>query len=338
MVFDNANRALGVIFSKSKAVGGLPFSVFTQLYNASVLAISNYSAHVWAHRKNNQLSKVQNSALKFFFGVGAATPLAALEDDSGWPPMQLQLQYTMLKYWFRVCSMSESRLPRQAFLWSCQLADSGKQSWAFHVRNLIDGLNISEISPLSLDTGTPTSVHRILWEALACKYMDTWMHNIHKVEASASENGGKLAMYRTFKLSPNVEPYIRANLPVRTRRVVAGLRAGCLLLQVELGRYTSPKTPIEDRICKLCNNGVEDQEHFLLHCSGLRETFSFNPLHQSQLPFAPPFYEMQVPTATSGTYTLYHFWYIHLYVCRQIQHSQLIMCAFVCITCPLLSR
>ena len=43
---------------------------------------------------------------------------------------------------------------------------------------------------------------------------------------------------------PDTEPYVRASLPVGVRRVVAGLRAGCLPLQVELGRYTSPKTPL----------------------------------------------------------------------------------------------
>ena len=50
---------------------------------------------------------------------------------------------------------------------------------------------------------------------------------------------------------------------------LAGLRAGCLPLQIELGRYTSPKTPLSMRICKLCNDGTEDQEHFLFHCRAL---------------------------------------------------------------------
>ena len=41
-------------------------------------------------------------------------------------------------------------------------------------------------------------------------------------------------------------------------------------LQVELGRYFSPKTPINERLCKMCNMEVEDQEHFLLHSTSLR--------------------------------------------------------------------
>ena len=88
-------------------------------------------------------------------------------------------------------------------------------------------------------------------------------------------------MYRQLKLFPGTEPYVRASLPVGVRRVVAGLRAGCLPLQIELGRYTSPKTPLNQRTCKLCNSGTEDQEHFLLLCPSLHEPRAtlFTTLH-----------------------------------------------------------
>ena len=90
-----------------------------------------------------------------------------------------------------------------------------------------------------------------------------WYVRVRKVYSSAAVIVHHHQAALSYRTSPNVEPYTRANLPVRTRRVVAGLQAGSLPLQVELGRYTSPKTPIEDHICKLCNKGVEDQEHFL---------------------------------------------------------------------------
>ena len=51
-----------------------------------------------------------------------------------------------------------------------------------------------------------------------------------------SESGGKLANYRQFKFFPKTKPYVRLNLPVTVRRVVAGLRAGCLPLQIEVLR------------------------------------------------------------------------------------------------------
>jgi diphthamide biosynthesis methyltransferase len=39
-------------------------------------------------------------------------------------------------------------------------------------------------------------------------------------------------------------------------------------LNIEKGRYLN--TPAEDRICKLCNSGVEDEFHFIIICSKLQ--------------------------------------------------------------------
>ena len=38
-------------------------------------------------------------------------------------------------------------------------------------------------------------------------------------------------------------------------------------LKVETGRYTKPVTPVDLRLCELCNlNVTEDEKHFLLSC------------------------------------------------------------------------
>ena len=48
------------------------------------------------------------------------------------------------------------------------------------------------------------------------------------------------------------------------------LRCGCLPLEVETGRYRSPKTPISSRTCQLCNDGsIGDEVHFLNSCRPL---------------------------------------------------------------------
>ena len=88
-------------------------------------------------------------------------------------------------------------------------------------------------------------------------------------EQAYTESGGKLALYTEIKLFPEIEPYCRASLSVGVRRVLARLWTGCLPLQIELGCYTSPKTLLNMRICKLCNDGTEDQEHLLFHCRAL---------------------------------------------------------------------
>ena len=49
------------------------------------------------------------------------------------------------------------------------------------------------------------------------------------------------------------------------RRVLFRLRSCSLPLAVETGRYTKPKTPLTERLCKFCeSSAVEDEKHFLL--------------------------------------------------------------------------
>ncbi len=50
------------------------------------------------------------------------------------------------------------------------------------------------------------------------------------------------------------------------RSYLAQYRCGILLLSIETGRWGS--IPLEDRICKMCDIlVVEDEYHFIFHCS-----------------------------------------------------------------------
>jgi len=111
-----------------------------------------------------------------------------------------------------------------------------------------------------------------IWDALASQALANWRQEVQETGTLESESRGKLANYRQFKFFPKIEPYVRLNLPVTVRRVVAGLRAGCLPLQIELGRFTQPKTPLDQRICLICDQETETEEHFLVCCKPLEES------------------------------------------------------------------
>ena len=114
-VFDRANKASGVVIAKAKSIGGLPFTVFTKLYNSCIIPILGYTAHIWAFKPSSFATKIQNGALRFFFGLGKAAPIAALLGDSGWYPIEMQLQFILLKYWYHLCSLGADRIPRKVF-------------------------------------------------------------------------------------------------------------------------------------------------------------------------------------------------------------------------------
>ena len=78
----------------------------------------------------------------------------------------------------------------------------------------------------------------------------------------------KMRTYRLFKNVFKFEKYISVVNSDTDRVSMTRFRNSNHQLQIEIGRYTIPKTPINDRTCKNCNlSSVEDELHFLLNCS-----------------------------------------------------------------------
>jgi len=83
-------------------------------------------------------------------------------------------------------------------------------------------------------------------------------------------------MLRTYCLLKEkliVEPYLLVphggwndrTLEGRRILMITRLRSGCNELRINTGRWES--LPVEERICRLCAETVEDERHFLLHCT-----------------------------------------------------------------------
>ena len=82
------------------------------------------------------------------------------------------------------------------------------------------------------------------------------------------DNSEKLRSYRLFKNVFKFEKYLLYIVNDNERFNFTRFRTSCHRLHIETGRYTIPKTPIEERVCKNCSfNTVEDEQHVLLFCS-----------------------------------------------------------------------
>ena len=80
----------------------------------------------------------------------------------------------------------------------------------------------------------------------------------------------KLRTYVKYKHDFKLEPYV-TKLNFKNRQELSRLRLSDHKLKVEVGRYTKPKTPLEDRTCTVCPNSVEEEYHFLITCPMYKE-------------------------------------------------------------------
>ena len=104
------------------------------------------------------------------------------------------------------------------------------------------------------------SVIENLKKSLLLKDQSNWQ--------SQCRNLPKLRTFLKFKDFQVDSPHIYKPLSFIQRKYLSKYRLGMLQLRIEVGRFQRPRLEPEDRICQVCDSGgVEDETHFLLHCS-----------------------------------------------------------------------
>ena len=180
------------------------------------------------------------------------TLIAALLGDMGWLPITTITKISCIGFWIRLNNMADGRLNKQVFNEADNLASNkGYKNWIAHIHKILKSCS-SDYNP------APT---------LSCKqrlqYYREYLTKCSKIRLTSTE-----ALYRRIKHNPCTEKYLITMNSLGGRRVMAGLRFGCLPLAVEVGRYTG--TPYRERVCRLRNCGeVEDQHHFQIICHSL---------------------------------------------------------------------
>ena len=91
-------------------------------------------------------------------------------------------------------------------------------------------------------------------------YKSEWNNNLLDISRNPI-----LRTYNIIKSEFKLEPYLSLVKHTKYRTALCKLRASSHTLEIERGRYTRPKTPVECRSCNVCHV-IEDELHFLVDC------------------------------------------------------------------------
>ena len=103
-------------------------------------------------------------------------------------------------------------------------------------------------------------------------YVTNWKLNLNNCHSNEKyyknqSRSGKLATYKTLKKSFTLENYLSVISDKEKRTTFAKIRTSNHILEIEKGRHLLKPLPAEQRICKMCNlNLVEDETHFIMVC------------------------------------------------------------------------
>lgn len=168
----------------------------------------------------------------------------------GWRSSYSRAVVSKCRYYNRLIKMESTRLPKMVF----QDLKTTPGTWANEMLNILN----------KLDEGQ--NWHKNIPVDLSLIERKIAIQDTVKWEAEVKTKR-KLDFFQEVKTDMEVSSFIKCNLPKRARSLISRLRNGSLMLRLEYGRYI--RLPREERICEMCNEGVEDAYHFLYWCPKL---------------------------------------------------------------------
>ena len=197
--------------------------------------------------------KVHLRFSKAFLGVSRKASNLACRAEMGRFPLKIVIDKPILNYYFRLRDMNDGPLVKQAFIMSNRLWQKGHNSLHSYVHSLPKTYKLPEnitkqsaFSPNYLKTVRAT-------------FVEHWKHKLG--------NSTKLKLYSEIKLSYTPEKYLNIIKGDKLKQAICSLRISNHILMIEKGRYQVPKLPRDLRICPMCNDDIEDEVHFLCHCT-----------------------------------------------------------------------
>lgn len=267
---DAGSRSLGALIAKYYSNKGLDYKTYEKIYHSTVVPITDYASGVWGYKFYDEHDKLQNRAIRTFLGVGKSTCLIAMEAETGWLLPKYRRHCEIIRLWHRLVNMDERRITHKIFIWDLNLTQRYRNTWCGDVKSIFQDCGLLNFFNTE---STKTISARSLVEKVKQKLINSRNNQWH----DSLLQSAKLRTYRTFKTTINKECYLDRFLSIKQRSALARFRCGSFPLAVELGRYRRPVTPLEQRTCRLCNNGqIENEMHFLMQCttySDIRSTY-----------------------------------------------------------------
>ena len=261
MVAQSASRALGLVIAKCKVAGGVPYKVFTKLYDSIVWPVIAYGAAIWGHKEFSCISAVHNRAMRFFLGVGKYTPTVAVAGEMGWIPTNVRQWKIVVNFWARISCTNSSRLNKRVALWAFAKSDQCK-NWYFWVKKLLKKLTLHQFCDISIPI---SKLHIIgnVQEKLMANFINEWTVKLNSTAGTSGRGRNKLRTYCKFKSEFQTETYCTMILPPNHRAAFSKFRCGVAPIRLETGRFEG--LPVERRLCPFCDV-VENESHVLLKC------------------------------------------------------------------------
>ena len=198
--------------------------------------------------KGSKTDITHRKLLKRILGVSRSCPNISVYGETNEIPLSLKGFRLMLNYWNRLTKLPDESLAKKALNENINL----RTNWIKTIEKLVRTFNLQGSGNADEQFKKATK------ENILNYYKTSWKNKL------ADPDLIRLKVYQAIK--KEFEPSKHLDLPqFELRKTIAKIRCSDHSLEIEKGRHRN--IPREERFCKICTDGViEDEEHFLLRC------------------------------------------------------------------------
>jgi len=268
-----AKQALKVsacIFNYQQKFGYFQPDDIFKLFDSMIKPILCYGSPIWGHQYIEKIEKIHVYFCKRYCQLPQNTADMFVYGECGRLPLCVTYFTNCVKYWLKLITLGRERYPYQCFNMLLRLDESGRTTWATHVRNLLFSNGFGHVW-ISQEVGNSEWFINVFRQRIIDCSIQRW--------SSKLADSSKADTYRGFKTLLNVERYLYIEMPMKLRRCLTRFRCSSHALQIEKGRHENIDRHL--RFCPVCQKKgvhvVETEFHFLLECKSY-ETLRLNIL------------------------------------------------------------
>ena len=245
------------VFGLNSALANLPEmtkQTFFKIFDAKVQPILLYAAEVWGCTRMDLIERVHLLACKRFLGVPKATPTNLVYGELNRFPLYIGAQLKAIRYWLRLTSMDNNRIPRMAYLMLLDMDNRGKTCWASQIKDILSNCGFYFVW---IQQGVNNKKQFLvdLRQRLIDIHLQIWSNSIQSKE--------RYRQYCILKPFPCDEQYFTC-FTIRIFRIAyTRLRLGVLPINNNSYRFDDN---VQKKYCKFCINLIEDENHFIQQC------------------------------------------------------------------------
>ena len=246
--------------------------VFFKMFDAQVQPVLLYGSELWGAMRTSNVEGAHLFACKRFLGIGIRSPNSMCYGELGRYPLSINSTIRAVKYWLRLCRMSDSRIPKQAYLMLSNANLPEERNWVKTIRKTLSNLGFAYVLQSGGYVNEKTFL-RSLKQRLRDIYQQEWCEKL-----SSSD---RFAFYRSFKSLLHCEYYLSDIDIKKFRDAFIRFRLGCNDLRVNI---KARDKNFVDTTCPFCEE-IEDETHFLLKCyvyNDLRKKYLCKHLYKNE--------------------------------------------------------